>query len=427
MLRKHLTTLDGFVLYTTSVMGLGLIVLPSIAAREAGVWSVVIWLVLGVLSYPIARVMGELGSRHPSAGGVTTFIGHALGGRSSHFTSVLYLVAMLVGPTATGLFFADYLDVLWPLGPAGRASVAALFLWVLILVNMLNVETTMRVQRSVFYLFLALAIVGVATAIPYVDLDRISLEAARADFSLPVLLTTTFLCFHAFIGWEHAAFSSEEMLDSRSLVKAVLASVIAVTVIFTAFGIAVVGAVPPEVLATSNTALSDLLAVSVGEGASLITAFGAMIIIFMMMLTWVRGGSRLVYNMARQGQLFGALNAVDPKTGAPRRALLALGVAWTLSLYIFYAVGLDVEYYLRLANANYIMTYLIVFIAAIKLLWPEGAYRGSSVVALVAVVGLLAMGYEDLWYPAVTAVVFVALTQSARAWRNGRQRARDRA
>src|SRR5215469_18180742 len=78
-LRKHLSLTDGFVLYTSAVLGQSLIVLPSIAARRAGPWSILVWAALAAISYPLARIMAELGVRYPSAGGVMTFIGHGLG------------------------------------------------------------------------------------------------------------------------------------------------------------------------------------------------------------------------------------------------------------------------------------------------------------------------------------------------------------
>ena len=60
-LRKHLSLTDGFVLYTSAVLGQSLIVLPNIAARHAGAWSILIWAGLAALSYPLARIMAELG------------------------------------------------------------------------------------------------------------------------------------------------------------------------------------------------------------------------------------------------------------------------------------------------------------------------------------------------------------------------------
>jgi len=414
MLRRYLTTFDSFMLYTTSVVGLGLIVLPSIAARAVGAWSIVIWIALGLLSFPMARVMGELGRRHPSAGGVTEFIGVALGPRTADLTSVLYLVAMLVGPVASSLFFAEYLGVLVELGRGGRVIAGAGFLWALVGLNLMAVETTTRLQRALFFGFFLLAAAGVALSMTHVDPARL---VAFHGVAIGGILSMTFLCFHAFIGWEHAAFSSEEMVDPASLVKAVTASVVVVTATFAALGIAVVGAVAPDTLARSNAALADLLAASLGDNASLVTAGVAIVVIFMMMLTWVRGGSRLLYATARRGLAPGALSRVNARTGAPAPALIALGVAWTLSLAVYYVFGVDVQRYLRLANANYIMTYLFIFVAAVRLLRHEARLLASAAISLAAVIFLLAIGYADLWYPALTAVLFFAVTYARSAFR----------
>src|SRR6476646_8126221 len=107
-LRKHLSVADGFVLYTSAVLWQSLIVLPSIAARHAGPWSILIWATLAAVSYPLARIMAELGARYPSAGGVIAFIGRGLGQPIAWLTGTLYLTAIAVGGPATALVFAEY-------------------------------------------------------------------------------------------------------------------------------------------------------------------------------------------------------------------------------------------------------------------------------------------------------------------------------
>src|SRR5260370_8050617 len=93
-LRKHLSVTDGFVLYTSAVLGQSLIVLPSIAARHAGPWSILVWAALAAVSYPLARIMAELGARNPSAGGVITFIGRGLGQRVGCLPAALSLPSL---------------------------------------------------------------------------------------------------------------------------------------------------------------------------------------------------------------------------------------------------------------------------------------------------------------------------------------------
>ena len=124
-LRKHLSLTDGFVLYTSAVLGQSLIVLPSIAARHAGPWSILVWAVLAIVSYPLARIMAELGARYPSAGGVIAFIGQGLGQPVAWLTGALYLTAIAVGGPAAALIFAEYVEKLVPLPGHWNFVVAA--------------------------------------------------------------------------------------------------------------------------------------------------------------------------------------------------------------------------------------------------------------------------------------------------------------
>src|SRR5260370_37205062 len=102
-LRKHLSVTDGFVLYTSAVLGQSLIVLPSIAARHAGPWSILVWAALAAVSYPLARIMAALGARNPAAGRVITFIGPRLWPRNGWPTGALHLPPRAVAGPATAL------------------------------------------------------------------------------------------------------------------------------------------------------------------------------------------------------------------------------------------------------------------------------------------------------------------------------------
>src|SRR5437763_13752598 len=70
---QHLTTSRGAALYIGALLGPGLLLLPGLAAAEAGPASILAWLALLILSGLLAAVFSPLGTHNPSAGGVAGY------------------------------------------------------------------------------------------------------------------------------------------------------------------------------------------------------------------------------------------------------------------------------------------------------------------------------------------------------------------
>src|SRR5258707_7442354 len=88
---QHLTTSRGAALYIGAVLGPGLLLLPGLAAAEAGPASILAWLALLVLSGLFAAVFSALGRRNPSAGGVIGYVTARLGPPASLATCLMVL------------------------------------------------------------------------------------------------------------------------------------------------------------------------------------------------------------------------------------------------------------------------------------------------------------------------------------------------
>src|ERR1700759_3764022 len=80
MAQNNLTTSRGAALYIGAILGPGLLLLPGLAAAEAGPASILAWLALLGLSGLFAAVFTALGRRVPSAGGVVGYVTASLGG-----------------------------------------------------------------------------------------------------------------------------------------------------------------------------------------------------------------------------------------------------------------------------------------------------------------------------------------------------------
>ena len=411
-LRKHLSVTDGFVLYTSAVLGQSLIVLPSIAARRAGPWSILVWAALAAVSYPLARIMAELGARYPSAGGVISFIGHGLGRRASWLTGVLYLAAIAVGGPATALVFSAYLGALVPLPGRWSFAVAAALLAALVLGACFDVSRIMRLQRWAFFGCLTAITVTLLLALPHVSAARLT---DVSGYNLAGVASTGLICFFAFVGWENAAFSGEEFSDPRTLVKALGLAVAAVGALFVLLGVTVTGGLSRGVIARSNASLADLASLSFGATASRVAAGIALALLVLFMFTWARSAARLIYALAREGLFPHPLAQVDEATGAPRNAALALGALWALALAAQLLFGVSIETYIQLSSGNFLLTYLLILMAAWRLL-DARHYLPALLISSLAILALVVAGYQSLWYALATTVLFTAVMAARAAY-----------
>lgn len=413
-LRKHLSLADGFVLYTSAVLGQSLIVLPSIAARHSGPWSILIWAALAAVSYPLARIMAELGARYPSAGGVIAFIGHGLGQRIGWLTGILYLSAIAVGGPAMALIFSEYVAKLVPLPGHWPFLVAAALLAGLVTGNLFDVSLVMRFQRWAFFGCLVAITAALLLALPHVTQAHLT---DVSGYDLAGVASTGLICFFAFVGWENAAFSGEEFADPRTLLKALGLAVAVVGALFVLLGITVVGALSRSTIATSDASLADLARLSLGATGRSVAAVIALVLLILFSFTWTRSATRLIYALAREGMFPRFLVHVDPATGAPRRAALALACAWGLALALQFLLGISIETYIQLSSGNFLLTYVLIVLTAWRLL-DIRRYLPALVISSLAILLLVVAGFQSLWYALAIAALFAAVMTVRRAYAN---------
>ena len=318
---------DGFVLYTSAVLGQSLIVLPSIAARHAGPWSILVWAGLAVVSYPLARIMAELGARYPSAGGVIAFIGQAWGSESAGSREHSISPRLRWAGQPTALIFSEYLGQLVPLLRRPGTSPSRRRCWPRSSSgNCFDVSQIMRLQRWGFFGCLAAITGALLLALPHVTEARLT---DVSGYDLAGVASTGLICFFAFVGWENAAFSGEEFADPRTLVKALGLAVAAVGILFVLLGITVVGGLEPggdrderRLAGRPGAPLAGRCWLRVSRRSSR----WSLLILFM--FTWARSATRLIYALAREGLLPHPLTQWTPRRAhhdAPRWRSAAAG------------------------------------------------------------------------------------------------------
>src|SRR5262249_39623471 len=106
--QQHLTTLRGAALYIGAILGPGLLLLPGLAAAEAGPASIIAWIALLGLSGLFAAVFSALGRHNQSAGGVIGYVTAGLGARAGRAVGWMFLAGVVAAAPVAGLIGTGY-------------------------------------------------------------------------------------------------------------------------------------------------------------------------------------------------------------------------------------------------------------------------------------------------------------------------------
>ncbi|KAF7491845.1 Large neutral amino acids transporter small subunit 2 [Sarcoptes scabiei] len=343
-LKKELGLINGVAIITGIIIGSGIFVSPRGVLQEAGSvgFSLVIWVLCGLISTIGAICYAELGTSIPKSGGDYAYIREAFGPLPSFL--FLWVALLIINPCSNAIAamtFANYiLQSLYPVcepPPNAVRLIAASVIVLLTFVNCYNVKWATRVQDSfTFAKILALIIIIVCGAIQlyqghdeYLRLP----ESMEGTVTSPGHIALAFYSgLFSYAGWNYLNFVTEELKDpSRNLPRAIYISLPFVTIIYLLANISYFTVLTPHELLTSN-------AVAVTFGDRVLSSFSWIMPLSVAFSTFggLNGGifasSRLFFVGARNGHLPKSLAMINLKYYTPIPSLVFLCILSLLYL-----------------------------------------------------------------------------------------------
>lgn len=338
---KRSIGLVGMVFYGVgTIVGGGIYALLGKMIGAVGVFTPLSLMIAGAVALVSALSFAEMSRRFPASEGEVAYVDAAFGWRRlSQLVGTLVILTGVVSAAtlcaATGGFLLDI------------TGVPALGMIVLTAV-VLTAIAAWGVSQSVAAVALV-TILEVGTLVVIILLSADSLTAVPRLLSQmtgqwdqlegAALMTTAFLAFYAFVGFEDMVNMAEEVRDvERTLPLAILISVAITFVLYLGVAAVALNLEDREALAQSNTPMALLLppdhtaGITIGVISILAGLNGALVQIVM--------AARVLYGMARKGMAPGRLGAVSTATRTPLFATLMVGATVLLLAVSFPLVGL---------------------------------------------------------------------------------------
>ncbi|HUK49569.1 MAG TPA: amino acid permease [Terriglobales bacterium] len=402
-LMKSIRLREGVFMYLGSVLGSGILVAPAIAANLAGPASLVAWVLVSFLSYPIGYTFGKLAASYPDAGGVSAFVKRGFGWSIGTVAGWLFVTSFFVGAPVVALVASSYILIALGLSPWLVYPVAFAFLSVTILTNTLGIRIGSRTESVILGTVLVLLSAAVIMTLPHVQLSNFTPFAPKGLYPVG---TVAVVIFWSFQGYENVPHMAEEFRNpDRDFQLCIIlsAAVTGLLYVLTSFATIGTGIYLNESL---YAPVAIMFSRSLGVSSVVIVLFLAITTCYGTLNAYSIGVSRLVYALARDKSLPSALFKLN-RHAAPSRAILVLFGGSAISLIIDALVNARLDQLFLLSGAGFITLYILGSAAAAKLLRgrSKGLENAFPYISLVASLIVFIFVREYVLFPVVVTML----------------------
>ncbi|MDT0310142.1 amino acid permease [Streptomyces sp. DSM 44917] len=343
-LRRSLGRGDLTAMGVGTMVGAGIFVTTGIAAaQEAGPAIVLSFALAGAVCVLVALCYAELAAMVPVSGSAYTYTRHTLGPATGFLVGWTLLLEYVVAGAAVAIGWSgmlgaaldDLFGVALPraltAGPTAEGGVvnlpAVLIVALTVLVLAGEVRFTARVTKALVALTVGVLVVVIAVGAPNVTADH---WTPFAPFGLSGVIGGAALAFFAFLGFDVVATSAEESRDPRrDLPFAIIVSILVATGLYMAVSAVLTGVAPYPDLNNATPVATAFEAVDAGWIGSVVL-IASVVALTKGLLMILYGQTRLLFAMCRDGLLPPSLARTAPRTGAPVRPAVLLGLLGAL-------------------------------------------------------------------------------------------------
>ncbi len=365
-LRRQLNLLQVVMLGTAGTIAAGIFIMTGHAAAIAGPYTVLAFLIGGLLSYSVALNYCELATAYPETGGAMTYVREAFGNNLLSFlvgTMDCLSSTFFAALSATG--FAYSVQVFFPTAPIVPVAIAVIVLFTIMNVSGVSLVGNLQIVlgSTLLLIFIAFLYFGFTKPGGFTwetfIASREILTIQNPIAYLGMMMMAIALTYNVYIGFEVIADDAEEVSNpNRNIPRAILISLTVCVVLYTLVGLVTIGTVPINQLAGSDTALTDAVRrFWPGVGVALM-AIAGLIATLTTINSAMLSATREAFTLSRDGTWPRSLSRLSPWR-TPFIAIIMVGLVSALIA----AIGL-VEFLSYISSAGYLF---VLFFASLSL------------------------------------------------------------
>jgi basic amino acid/polyamine antiporter, APA family len=330
-LKRQIGLATAAAIVVGEVVGVGIFLTPAGMTKSLGspLLVLAVWLASGLMALSGALCYGELAARFPRAGGGYVYLREAYGAPLAFLYGWMVFLVLDPGLTAAlAVGAASYVGFAAGFAPAGVKALAVAFVLALAAVNAGGVRlggwvvswlTAVKLALLVFILLwgFGLSLGDWSHFAPFAE------RRAGSPALGGALAGGLVSAFFSFGGWWDLSRLGGEVRDpGRTLPRALTLGVLAVTLVYVLTSAAFVYLVPPERVTSGEAFAAQAGEALFGRAGALVFTCVVVVAVLGSLAAFTMAAPRVYFAMARDGLFFHAAAKLNPRTGAPVRAIL---------------------------------------------------------------------------------------------------------
>jgi APA family basic amino acid/polyamine antiporter len=361
---KRVIGVPGLTLSIISgVIGAGIFALPAIVSTQLGAFSVLAYILCGVLFAAIMLCYAEIGSRVTTSGGSYAYVEAAFGDFPGYIINWMYFFGWSIVSSAALLnIIADSLSVLFPAfsNPLIRGALFFVLSTIMILINVYGAKQSVGFVKIITILKL-LPLLGIII-FGFSKINTTNLHWEHAP-SFKSFADTTLILFFAFAGFETALGASGEIKNPRRTVPlSICIGGIVVLIIYMLLQTVAQGMLGTQMALFKSAPLAAVADKIIGPAGATILLLCAALSCFGNVTLDVLCTPRSLFAGANNGLFPKYLGKVHLKFATPYFAVITYG-----SLIFIFSISGGFQQLAIMASAIILLVYLAVILATIKL------------------------------------------------------------
>jgi len=337
-LKSELSLFDVTNLVVGAIIGADIYVASAFGAKYLGPFSLVVWVLAGVIAIVIALCFAQCAALLPRVGGPYAYAKEAWGPFAGFLVGWSLWLAEWVSLAVFPVAFTQYLMFFLPnLDPISQIFVKGLFIAFLVATNIVGVRAAGKTNDVLTVVKLAPLVLFSVIGLFYIVLHP-AIATGNFEPFLPFGLgnfgLTLVLVFWAYAGFEISTIPAEETKDpSRTIPKAIVLGISIVTIFYLVTNAVLFGVMPTDQLAGSSTPLPTATGLALASWPTLalvvgiIVGGGALISVAGSDESGMIGTSRLGYALAVDGLFPRIFAKIHPRFKTPYLGIIVTAVA----------------------------------------------------------------------------------------------------